>query len=174
MDSNWLKIENGILKECSQEAEGEIVIPAEVTEVSDDGLAPGECGFEFCDRITSVIIPNSVTTIGIAAFRYCASLSSVKIPDSVISIGKLAFHGCLNLKSVEIGNFVREIGDMAFLDCCGLTSMVIPNSVTSIGDNAFDCCDNLKSIIYKGIVKYNDFNTSQINRRRPNFKKVII
>lgn len=154
MNPNWLKIEKDgervILKKCSREAEGKIVIPEGVTEISDDGLAPGECGFEFCDRITSVIIPNSVTTIGIAAFRYCASLSSVKIPDSVMSIGKLAFHGCLNLKSVEIGNSVRKIGDMAFLDCSGLTSMVIPDSVTSIGDNAFDCCDNLKSIIYKG------------------------
>lgn len=155
----WLTIENDgervILKKCSREAEGEIVIPEGVTEISDDGLAPGECGFEFCDKITSVIIPNSVTTIGIAAFRFCASLSSVKIPDSVTSIGKLAFHSCLNLKSVEIGNSVRKIGDMAFLDCSGLTSMVIPDSVTSIGDNAFDCCDNLKSIIYKGIAYTN-------------------
>ena len=92
------------------------------------------CG---CTGLTSVTIPNSVTSIGHHAFSDCTGLTSVTIPNSVTSIGGAAFYGCTGLTSVTIGNSVTSIGYEAFRGCTGLTTVTIPNSVTSIGSSAF-------------------------------------
>ena len=100
----------------------------------------------FCNSgLTSVTIPNSVTSIGSYAFGY-SGLTSVTIPNSVTSIGDDAFVGCSGLTSVEIPNSVTSIGEAAFWNCSGLTSVTIPNSVTSIGDDAFRGCSGLTSV----------------------------
>ena len=89
--------------------------------------------FEDCTRLTSVVIPDSVTRIGSYAFEGCSGLTSVTIPDSVTSIDQYAFEGCSGLTSMTIGNSVTSIGDYAFDGCTGITSVTIGNSVTSIG-----------------------------------------
>ncbi|MBO5773374.1 MAG: leucine-rich repeat domain-containing protein, partial [Clostridia bacterium] len=53
--------------------------------------------FSGCSSLTSVVIPDSVTSIGSDAFSGCSSLTSVVIPDSVTSIGYNTFYGCNNL-----------------------------------------------------------------------------
>ena len=73
----------------------------------------------------------------------CTGLTSVVIPNSVTSIGNNAFSDCTGLTSVKIPNSVTSIGNYAFLGCTGLTSIVIPNSVTTIGWNAFNACESL-------------------------------
>ena len=95
--------------------------------------------------ITSVIIGDSVTSIGNGAFSGCSSLTSVTIGNSVTSIGYSAFSGCSGLTSVTIPNSVTSIGSDAFR-YSGLTSIEIPNSVTSIGDYAFMECPHLASV----------------------------
>ena len=87
--------------------------------------------------LTSIIIPNSVTTIGISAFDTDRLLASVTIGNSVTSIGIGAFDTDRLLASVTIGNSVTSIGDSAFANDTALTSITIPNSVTSIGVDAF-------------------------------------
>ena len=59
----------------------------------------GEGVFNACSSLTSITIPNSVTTIGDYAFSSCSGLTSVTIPNSVTSIGIKAFY-CENLSTV--------------------------------------------------------------------------
>ena len=80
-------------------------------------------------------------------FRNCSGLTSVTIPNSVTSIGGSAFYYCSGLTSVTIPNSVTSIGGSAFAYCSGLTSVTIPNSVTTIGEYAFYL---VKNIIYNG------------------------
>ena len=76
-------------------------------------------------QLTSIKIPNSVTSIGYEAYRSCSSLTSITIPDSVTSIG-----------------------NEAFAYCSSLTSVIIGNSVASIGVTLFSFCDNIQFNIY--------------------------
>ena len=109
---------------------GHIVVPDTVTEI-------GVNAFSGCTGLTSIVIPDSVTVIGMAAFAGCAGLTSVVIPNSVTEIGIASFSGCTGLTDIIIPDSVTEIGDSAFSDCTGLTSIVIPDSVTEIGANTF-------------------------------------
>ena len=106
--------------------------------------------FSGCSGLTSITIPDSVTSIGDYAFRGCSSLTSVTIPDSVTSIGDYAFYECSGLTSITIPDSVTSIGDYAFYECSGLTSVTIGNGVTSIGWSAFDGCSDLTAINFQG------------------------
>ena len=97
--------------------------------------------------ITSIEIPDSVTSIGYAAFYDCDSLTSVTIGDSVTSIGYEAFYDCARLSSIEIPDSVISIVNYAFYNCDSLTSVVIGDSVTSIGSYAFSNCPIEKATI---------------------------
>ena len=112
-----------------------------VTKIADKAFY----GYE-CEKITSITIPDTVTSIGGLAFTGCTSLTSIEIPDSVTSIGYSAFYGCRSLTSIEIPDTVTSIGGDAFNGCSSLTSVTIPDSVTSIGDQAFEGCRSLTSI----------------------------
>ena len=116
-----------------------INIPNSVTTI-------GEHAFSGCDSLTSINIPNSVTMIGKGAFSGCDYLTSINIPDDVTTIGEGAFGGCHSLTNINIPNSVTTIGTGAFFYCLSLTSINIPNSVTTIGKGAFRGCKSLTSI----------------------------
>ena len=109
----------------------DLIIPNGVTSI-------GNFAFCYCYSLVSVTIPNSVTNIGHWAFRDCVGLTTINIPNSVTSIGYYAFSGCTGLTSVTIPNSVMSVENYAFQYCSGLTSVTIGNSVTSIGISAFD------------------------------------
>ena len=102
--------------------------------------------FYNCSGLTSITIPDGVTSISQYAFYNCSGLTSITIPDGVTSIGWGAFEDCKGLTSVTIGNGVTGIGAYAFSGCSGLTSITIPDGVTSIYKNAFDGCSGLTSV----------------------------
>ena len=100
--------------------------------------------FENCSSLTSVILPNSITSIGEYAFSHCTGLTSIEIPDSVTSIRNSAFSHCIGLNSVTIGNSVASIGHSAFSQCRNLFVITsFAETPPSLGDNAFDSlCSN--------------------------------
>ena len=116
-----------------------VTIPDSVTSI-------GVSAFSLCTGLISVTIENGVTSIGEGAFFGCNGLTSFTIPDSVTSIGEDAFSLCTGLISFTIGNSVTSIGGSAFSDCTGLTSITIPDSVTSIELNTFSGCTGLTNI----------------------------
>ena len=115
-----------------------ITIPNSITSI-------GNFAFYLCRGLISVNIPESVISIGDGAFEDCG-LTSIIIPESVISIGDYAFRNCTSLTSVTIQEGVTMIGLGMFFGCTSLTSVDIPNSVTTIGEAAFILCTSLTSI----------------------------
>ena len=114
----------------------------------------GDWAFEDCTGLTSVTIPNSVTSIGGYAFSGCTGLASLTIGNGVTSIGNYAFLGCTDLTSVTIPDSVTRIAECAFSGCTGLASLTIGNGVTSIGNWAFSGCTGLTSITIPDSVMY--------------------
>lgn len=102
--------------------------------------------FADCTNLTSITIPDGITSIGWATFYNCTSLANITIPDCVTTIGDSAFFNCKSLRSIILPNSLTIIEDNAFLVCSELTTITIPNSVTSIGDNAFSGCSSLTSV----------------------------
>lgn len=80
-------------------------------------------------------------------------LTTLVIPDSVTSISSYAFYGCHSLESITIPEGVTSIDDWAFGCCSNLTRITISSSVTSLGVAAFYNCDRLNTICYKGTVE---------------------
>lgn len=93
----------------------------------------------------STMIPNSVTSIGMAAF-YGSGVTNITIPSSVTSIGESSFSGCTSLKSVTIPNSVTAIGNTTFYHCTSLANVIIGNAVTAISENAFNQCEVLANV----------------------------
>ena len=148
MNNNWLTIEQEgervILKKCSQEAEGEIVIPEGVTDI-------GDFAFHCCNKVTSVRIPNGVNTIGKNAFVYC-DLTSLHLPASVTKLdfnrsgylyyspffgnSRNASFYCSDIQSIVIPKEVILIEDYA-LYYGSISFVYIPDVDIQIGFNAF-------------------------------------
>ena len=119
----------------------------------------GNSAFSYCSSLTSITIPDSVTSIGEYAFSGCSSLTSITLPDSVTSIGNSAFRSCSSLTSITIPNSVASIGNYAFYYCTALTEITIPDSVTSIGNYAFYNCTALTEINFNA-TNMNDLSSS--------------
>ncbi|MBR5395071.1 MAG: leucine-rich repeat domain-containing protein [Bacteroidaceae bacterium] len=96
--------------------------------------------------LTSIVIPNTVTTIADQAFYGCGVLASITIPNSVTSIGGFTFLWNVSLTSITLPSNLTHIGYGAF-NHTGLTSITIPKSVTSIDDFLFAGCNDLASIV---------------------------
>ncbi len=106
--------------------------------------------FKLVDSINSVVMDDSITSIGDYAFYSCDNLTSITIPDSVRTIGNSAFSCCDSLESVTIGDSVTTIGDDAFSSCGSLESVTIPDSVRTIGNYAFASCTSFTNVYYTG------------------------
>ena len=138
----------------------------------------GKRAFKFCDFLTNIIIPESVTNIGEDAFSCCSSLMSINIPDSVTSIDNRAFSDCKSLLNINIPNGVTSIGDSVFKDCNSLISITIPSSVIAIGMNPFYGChadlkNESKAFVYEHNVLFNKDKTTIISYRAKEANYVI-
>ena len=119
---------------CNIFFKGEFIVPEGIERIA--GYAFKECNF------TSVIISNSVKSIGDYAFIHCHGLTSVTIPNSVTSIGEGAFSCCSSLTSITIPNSVTRIVSDVFYKCLELTNIVVEE-----GNTKFDSRNNCNAII---------------------------
>ena len=144
-----------------RDAVGAVVIPGMLGDYPVTSI--GEYAFWGCEKLTSVTIPASVTTIGDCAFaacnamadangfvivwgvlhQYAGNAAAVTIPEGVTRIGSESFWSCDKLTSVTIPSTVTSIGNYAFYNCEHLENIEIPATVTSIGKCAFSECDAL-------------------------------
>ena len=124
---------------------------------------------QFCDKITAIALPKTLTTIGTSAFAYCSMLSKIEIPEGVSSIRAYAFSGCSNLSTVDLPNSLSYIDASAFVNTAyykndsnwnngtlfidhwlidvkdTVTTITISEDVVGIAKYAFSDCSNLLS-----------------------------
>lgn len=133
--------------------EGDIVIPTTVTHNGQEYYVVG---------------------IGDYAFFGCGNVTSVKMPETISSIGQYAFDGCKKLKEIHIPKGVSTLSRGAFSDCTALQEIRIPSSVVKIqaepadrGYTTYSCfynCTNLKKVIFED-------GGTPITFYRPGFEK---
>ena len=120
-----------------------VTIPDSVTSIHDNA-------FGLCSQLTNISIPNSVTDIGFSAFAHCTSLKSITLPSSLSSISEALFSGCSQLTTIHIPDSVPSIQSYAFYHCRNLETIRIPVSVTLIEDDAFAGCPSSMTVTYSG------------------------
>ena len=136
--------------------------------------------FQNQDRVTSVVLPNSLTNVETFAFMGCTSLrcfegkfasednrslivnnrmvafapynlEKYSVPNGVTDIAPRMFQGCKELKYVTLPNGISVIRERLFQES-GLVECVIPKGVTTIESWAFDSCNDLKFVDIPGSV----------------------
>ena len=129
--------------------------------------------FSDCVSLTTVNLPDTLTTIGTYAFKNCASLAEIDIsnvtsigiyaftlsglteitiPEAIKTLGNQIFNGCSKLKTVTLHNAITSLGTSLFKDCTSLESITLPSSLKTLGTNVFQGCTALKSITIPGNV----------------------
>ncbi|MEL3903347.1 MAG: leucine-rich repeat domain-containing protein, partial [Treponema phagedenis] len=141
---------------------GKIIIPEGVTKIN-GGDRSG--AFSGCSGLTSLTLPDGLTSIGINAFVDCSGLTSIDLSacTKLTSIEWGAFYDCSGLTSIDLSACTKltSIGNGAFYDCSGLTSITLPDGLTSIGHYAFAGCSKLTSVTFtnrNGWAVYDDQN----------------
>lgn len=119
--TDYFYVRNGILyfEQHRYDGDGELTVPGEIA--GEPVLALAESCFAGCTELTTVILPDTLATIGDDAFSGCTSLRGILIPESVNVIGARAFYGCTSLEAVSISGRMKIIREDAFDDCSYLS-----------------------------------------------------
>ena len=134
---------------------GKLDLRMEEIELPEGLLTLDSNAFSYCDGLTRITFPDSVTEIGVYAFSNCG-LTSIIIPDSVTMIGHYAFGSCACLERVVIGLNVTYIENQAFDNCYNLKEVNLTKSLLEIYRGAFCECPNLKNVYYQGTMEQFD------------------
>lgn len=175
-DEGYITVDgNGMLNSDSTKAvalSGELVIDPEVKSIYDSPTDPKGV-FSQCTKLTNIVFPNTITSLGGNAFWNCSGLKTITIPDSVVSAGgdvfisctgletvklsdnltfipQYGFSGCSSLKNITISNKVTWIQPYAFNSCTSLQTFTLPDNIQQIDSAAFKGCTSLKSITFNG------------------------
>lgn len=115
-----------------------------------DALAIPDRAFDNNRKLSSLILPSSITAIGNYAFSSCIGIKSdLMIPSEVTSIGEYAFFSCSSMGgTMQLPSKLVSIGQYAFSKCSSITGgLIIPNTVTSVGKFAFEGCSGLNGTL---------------------------
>ena len=118
-------------------------------------------GLDRVNSITSIIIPNTVTTIGRQAFMYLDKITSITLPTSLTAIGSSAFSSMSALTSISLPASIRTIGGQAFFNCPALTTVTIPASVTRI---TFGTATNASTNVFQNCTSLNAATKTALQR----------
>lgn len=114
-----------------------VILPNSITSI-------GRCAFEYCDLLESVTLPNSITNIGESAFKKCISLDDITLPDSIEVLGHIAFDGCPVVEIIDnisyVGKYVVDANSM-------IVSASIRDGSIMIAESAFEDCTNLETVL---------------------------
>lgn len=112
-------------------------------------------GGAFCGSgLESILLPDSLESIGVSAFEACKRLKSMAIPQGVTVIPMQALRGCTALESIALPGSLTAIDTWAFGHCRKLTEVVIPEGVRTIGNSAFSMCRSLEHVaLPQGLVQ---------------------
>lgn len=116
-----------------------VTIPQSITSL-------GENAFEGCSSLKSISGIDNITEIGLSCFKGCSALTSITLPIQLKTIGPEAFSGCSTLSQIEIPENVTSIGNAAFSGCKSLKSIALPNSLTNLATGLFYECENLQGV----------------------------
>jgi hypothetical protein len=129
----------------------------------------------YADRITGIILPSTITTIGVNTFARCSSLTQITLPADLTTIKSYAFYSCSSLESLVLPAGVTTLdGSGMFSSCSSLTSVDIPVGVGNIPANTFSNCTALQSVTLRksdGAVTLANVNafTSALYVQKPDF-----
>ena len=134
---------------------GDIVIPKAISygKKMYTVTAIGDEAFNYCTRLTSVELPNTILSIGQYAFDDCWKLEAINIPNSLKTIKSFAFRNCSSLLSIKLTENVTDIRDFAF-NKSGIVSIVLPEGLERIAHHLFEDCYNLEEVSIPKSVKY--------------------
>lgn len=121
----------------------DLIIPENINGL--DVIYIDDNAFERCD-LTSVLIPETIRSIGEEAFQSCSSLKTVTIKSELKEIKEYTFEDCESLTKIIIPDSVTEIGSYSFANCTNLESITLPDSLTRILGSAFEGCESLSKI----------------------------
>lgn len=153
----------------SGSVEGNFIIPSTVKKkkIVYTVTSINSRAFYDCDKLISIVIPNTVNFIGSEAFFNCKKMTSINIPQGVSSIENSTFSNCLGLANIELPESIKSIGAEAFYMCNSLKTINIPEKVESIGHSAFSECNSLTNFSFpKNIEKIENhtfFNCTNLN-----------
>ena len=136
----------GGMKVCALDGAFKNCVNLTSVEIPDNITTLGNSLFYNCKSLTRFELHNGIKSIGGSAFAGCSNLAEIIMPDSLTSIDGYAFEDCSSLTSIKLPSGLKTIGYWAFSYCSGLTEIVIPDGVTSIGAYAFKDCVNLTSV----------------------------
>lgn len=101
-------------------------------------------------EIPSRIEGQDVLHLAPACFADCSGITTIILPDTLRSIGTGAFSGCDSLRGIYIPESVKSIGDQAFMGCSDLEAIYLSDQVTYLGSDAFDGCVSLAHVFFSG------------------------
>ena len=108
--------------------------------------------FKGCNKLTSIILPDNLTTLGEKAFSGCTALSSIILPNEVEQIGDETFSGCSALTSITVNDKLKSIGRAAFENCSSLEEVTLGSGITKLESSLFRNNSQLKKVVANGII----------------------
>ena len=127
--------------------------PLESVVIPDTVLTIGVNAFSYCTNLTHVKLPSQITKLNNSVFNHCTALLSIELPSSVTYVDAYAFYNCTSLKNVILSDNITYLSGAAFQRCSALESITIPSKLEVIQEGSFEGCTSLSSIVIPNTVK---------------------